>query len=262
MIKSVISSLVLVLAVSGCSSKFVSHDALAEDPQKSRYSMAQDRAPKAQLNANQIEETTPRVEPRSKHGNKSPYTVNGKSYRIMATAEGYSEEGIASWYGAKFHGHSTSNGEIFDMNKISAAHKTLPLPTWVKVTNLDNGESINVRVNDRGPFHGGRIIDLSYAAAVKLGFQDKGTARVKVETLSGPALDNPVYYLQVGAFSSKDSAQNLQKQLKSQLEAPVKVTHDSLYRVRIGPLTYSEALKLQARIAKTELGKPLLVAGR
>lgn len=248
-----------LVTVTSCSSRFVAGDQLSDDPQASRYSIAQDRAPDTALAAHQIETTEPRKEPLSKHGNKSPYTVNGKTYRIMASADGYREEGIASWYGAKFHGHTTSNGEIFDMNKISAAHKTLPLPTWVKVTNLDNGKSINIRVNDRGPFHGGRIIDLSYAAAVKLDYQDKGVARVRVETISGAELDTHSYFVQVGAFSQKESAVNLKKRLAGELKDDVDVYKDKLYRVRIGPVQYDRALALQKKYTGSELGKPLII---
>lgn len=251
----------ITLGLTGCSSKFVSHDQMAEDPQASRYSIAQDRAPDVALAYDDIALTTPRKEPLSKHGNKSPYTVNGKTYRIMSSSDGYREKGIASWYGAKFHGHATSNGETFDMNKISAAHKTLPLPTWVRVTNLNNGKSINVRVNDRGPFHGGRIIDLSYAAAVKLGYQDKGTAEVLVEVLTGNDLDTSSYFVQVGAFSKKDSANALKNRLTGETREKVGVYRDGdLFRVRIGPVKYDEAIQLQTQFTKPEFGKPLVVA--
>ena len=123
-------------------------------------------------------------EPRSRYGNRSPYKVLGKSYKVRDSAEGYVERGTASYYGNKFHGRRTSNLEVYDMYAFTAAHKSLPLPSFARVTNLDNGRSVVVRVNDRGPFHGNRIIDLSYAAAVKLGYRDKGTARVEVRGLS------------------------------------------------------------------------------
>lgn len=122
--------------------------------------------------------------PRSRYGNRSPYTVLGKSYRVRDSAEGYVEQGQASYYGNKFHGRRTSNLEVYDMYAMTAAHKTLPLPSFARVTNLDNGKSVVVRVNDRGPFHAGRVIDLSYAAAVKLGYRNQGTARVEVRGLS------------------------------------------------------------------------------
>ena len=130
-----------------------------------------------------IPEPEVRDEPRARTGNRD-YAVLGKKYRVLDDHEGYSEEGGASYYGKKFHGRRTSSGEVYDMYAFSAAHKSLPLPSFARVTNLDNGKSVVVRVNDRGPFHKGRIIDLSYAAAVKLGYRERGTARVRVEALS------------------------------------------------------------------------------
>jgi rare lipoprotein A len=129
----------------------------------------------------------PRIsdEPRSPVGNRSPYTVLGKKYHVMDRVEGYVEEGTASYYGSKFHGRRTSNQEVYDMYAFTAAHKSLPLPSFARVTNLDNGQSVVVRVNDRGPFHSGRVIDLSYAAAVKLGITQRGTGRVQVRALTG-----------------------------------------------------------------------------
>ena len=130
-----------------------------------------------------IPEPEVRAEPRSRAGNKS-YSVLGKRYHVLDSAHGYAEEGLASYYGKKFHGRRTSSQEVYDMYAFTAAHKTLPLPSFARVTNLDNGRSVVVRVNDRGPFHAGRVIDLSYAAAVKLGYRDRGTARVRVEALT------------------------------------------------------------------------------
>jgi rare lipoprotein A len=124
------------------------------------------------------------AEPRSKVGNRKTYSVLGRKYEVLDSAQGYAETGVASFYGKKFHGRRTSNLEVYDMYAFSAAHKTLPLPSFVRVTNLDNGKSVIVRVNDRGPFHSGRIIDLSYAAATKLGYVRQGTARVEVRALT------------------------------------------------------------------------------
>jgi len=121
--------------------------------------------------------------PRSPVGNRSTYTVLGKQYRVMDSQRGYVEKGTASYYGKKFHGRRTSNLEVYDMYAFTAAHKTLPLPSFARVTNLDNGQSVVVRVNDRGPFHEGRIIDLSYAAAIKLGITKRGTGHVEVRAL-------------------------------------------------------------------------------
>jgi rare lipoprotein A len=148
-----------------------------------------------------IPEPDVRDEPHSRYGNRSPYTVLGKTYRVLDSAEGYDETGIASYYGNKFHGRRTSNLEVYDMYAFTAAHKTLPLPSFARVTNLANGRSVIVRVNDRGPFHDGRIIDLSYAAAVKLGVDRTGTARVEVQGLM-PGEDAHVGYDAVASATS------------------------------------------------------------
>ncbi len=142
-----------------------------------------DGGPAIPPDVSHLVEPVPTDEPRARYGNRSPYTVLGKSYHVMDDAEGYVERGIASWYGSKFHGRATSSLEPYDMYQFSAAHKSLPLPTHARVTNLENGRSVVVRVNDRGPFHEGRVIDLSYAAAVKLGVHVNGTAPVEVRAL-------------------------------------------------------------------------------
>lgn len=144
----------------------------------------QDSAPDGLPDVDLIPEPEVSNEPRSRYGNRSPYVVLGKSYSVLPSAEGYDGTGIASFYGSKFHGRRTSSLEVYDMYAFSAAHKTLPLPSYARVTNLSNGKSVVVRVNDRGPFHDGRVIDLSYAAAVKLGVDRTGTARVEVRGLS------------------------------------------------------------------------------
>ena len=131
-----------------------------------------------------IREPVVTAEARSRVGNKSPYSVLGKQYRVLDRVDGYVEQGTASYYGNKFHGRRTSNQEVYDMYAYSAAHKSLPLPSFARVTNLDNGKSVVVRVNDRGPFHEGRVIDLSYAAAVRLGITQRGTGRVEVRALT------------------------------------------------------------------------------
>ncbi len=143
-----------------------------------------DRYPDQEVDFSDAQEPNPRMEPRSQYGNHSPYQVLGKKYQVLERAEGYKEQGLASWYGVKFHGRLTSSREPYDMYAFTAAHKTLPLPAYARVTNLDNGISVIVRVNDRGPFHAGRIIDLSYAAANKLGILARGTGRVEVEAIT------------------------------------------------------------------------------
>src|SRR5690606_30372050 len=122
--------------------------------------------------------------PRSRYGNGPTYKVLGRTYRVLRDTEGFAETGLASYYGQKFHGRRTSNQEVYDMYAFTAAHKSLPLPSFARVTNLENGKSVVVRVNDRGPFHDGRVVDLSYAAAVKIGVHPRGTARVEVRALS------------------------------------------------------------------------------
>lgn len=169
--------ILLVVAFAGCSTP-------------SRYSMDTDAAPDTELDVSELPDPIPVYEPKSRGGNKPSYEVWGKTYHVLPTAEGYKERGGASWYGAKFHGHKTSNGETYNMYEMSAAHKSLPLPTYAKVTNLDNGRSVIVRINDRGPFHEGRIIDLSYAAAKKLGYYRSGVANVEVEAITVPQYPN------------------------------------------------------------------------
>lgn len=152
--------------------------------QSDRYRHRQDHGPDAPpIDVSKIPEPVPKAEPRSRYGNKPTYSVLGRSYRVLPSARGYVERGLASWYGSKFHGYMTSSFEPYDMYGFSAAHKTLPLPSYARVTNLENGKSVVVRVNDRGPFHEGRVIDLSYAAAVKIGVWPNGTARVEVRAI-------------------------------------------------------------------------------
>lgn len=213
-------------------------------------------------------DAVPRNEPRSKYGNPDSYVVFGKRYHTMKTAAGYSERGVASWYGKKFHGRKTSSGEIYDMYQMSAAHKGLPLPTYVQVRNLENDRVAVVRVNDRGPFHDNRIIDLSYAAALKLGMTEKGTAFVEVRALdgngrpaapvqaaapaSGPAPtpgDGAGVYLQVGAFQDRNNAQRLAERLDSAIGGQVRISaadgsNGTIHRVQVGPLASVEAADL------------------
>ncbi|MBW6391519.1 septal ring lytic transglycosylase RlpA family protein [Billgrantia antri] len=148
-----------------------------------RYAMSGDAYPQDPPDVSQIPDAVPRVEAPSRGGNRPVYEVWGKTYRVLPDARGYVRQGTASWYGEKFHGYATSNGEIYDMYKMSAAHRSLPLPTYARVTNQDNGRSVIVRVNDRGPFHSDREIDLSYAAAARLDILERGTGRVKVEAI-------------------------------------------------------------------------------
>lgn len=240
--------------------------------QASRYSRDRDGAPLRAIRADEVADAVPRADPILAAGNRSPYSVSGVEYRILEDHSDYREQGIASWYGAKFDGHETSNGEIFDVYAASAAHKTLPIPVYARVTNLENGREVIVRVNDRGPFHSERLIDLSYGAAVKLGFADQGTARVEVAVIDITGADDRrdapaghYRFLQLGAFGSQESAQQLQATLQAFVQAPVFVSEvdvsgDILYRVRIGPVSNGEELALvqqQLRDGGYPEGQPL-----
>ncbi len=227
-----------------------------------------DHAPVGQPDWTAIAQPVPRHEPLAAYGNRSPYSVLGKSYRVLDDPRGYRERGIASWYGAKFHGRATSSMEPYDMCAFTAAHKTLPLPSYARVTHLDNGRSIIVRVNDRGPFHDGRVIDLSYVAALALGVYQTGTARVEVEAIvpggappraipasvAGPANGEGQVFVQLGAFGERDNARALQRRLRDAGEKAEVVRGEGgsgrLYRVRLGPFANAAA----AERARARLG--------
>ncbi len=243
----------------------------------SRYSHRHDGAPREARDVSQIPDARPKAEPRSRYGNPRTYTVNGRTYRVMDSAAGYVERGIASWYGRKFHGHRTSSGETYDMYGMTAAHTRLPLPTYVQVTNLQNGRTVVVKVNDRGPFHPNRLIDLSYAAAKKLGIVATGTGLVEVRAIDPRNWHKPAnravtrsrvpvrygLYLQVGAFSSRTNAENLRRRLDD--FGPVAIQRvakrrQSLYRVRIGPLdSVEEADRLAERLIAAGFDSPHVV---
>ncbi len=237
----------------------------------SRYDLTHDVAPSGDFDASSVPDAVPRWEPLSPQGNYSPYTVRGVTYTLLDKAEGYVEEGIASWYGLKFHGELTSNGEIYNMYHLTAAHKTLPLPAFLKVTNLTNGQQIVVRVNDRGPFHEGRIIDLSYAAAKKLGFADAGTANVRLEAVtvtpensdarSAQAQNVLAYFVQIAALSNQDAAKKLIDRLREEgLSGFVAKSIDKIYRVRLGPYErQTQAEEVKERLAGSGLGKPIVI---
>tara|TARA_R110001592_G_scaffold138892_3_gene358460 strand:- start:816 stop:1718 length:903 start_codon:yes stop_codon:yes gene_type:complete len=290
--KGIILSATLLL-LAACSSSPTSTTSSSGTPpmsasdayQASRYDIQQDRASSQLLDPAQIREVIPMRETRTSAGNKSPYTVNGKTYRVMQSEQGYRERGFASWYGEKFHGHKTSNGEIYDMFQLSAAHKSMPLPGFVRVTNLENNRSIVVRVNDRGPFHSERIIDLSYAAAYMLGFDNKGTAMVEVEaivptlaaTTESPRPPSPAALapqqpgggaiLQVGAFSDLQAAQQLTMKLQKMTSRPVFIRsveigeeRELIHRVRVGPIPSADEIgRITDSVVAADLGRPYTV---
>ena len=274
----------ILLAMMACSS---APAPIPESPNAGRYTISQDRAPTRIVDLASIPEVIPEPLNRTGAGNRSPYTVLGKSYEVMPTEEGYNERGVASWYGEKFHGHKTSNGEVFDMFLASAAHKSLPIPSFLRVTNLDNNRSIVVRVNDRGPFHGDRVIDLSYAAAVKLGYADRGTARVQLESIiaTGTFGDRVVRaansggnetlrvnstdskYLQVGAFSDLSAAQEVTSRVEEITSLPVFIrtvntsNNKILHRVRVGPISDpGQIQRVSESVVAANLGSPYTVS--
>jgi rare lipoprotein A len=211
-----------------------------------------------------LPEPKPIREPLSLRGNPEQYEVWGQTYQVNRGMTEYKEIGIASWYGQKFHGHETSNGERFDVYQFSAAHKSLPLPAYVRVTNLENQKSLVVRVNDRGPFHGNRIIDLSYAAAVRLGFADSGTAKVQIEMLAAPIMDNDYRTLQVGAFSSAASASSFKQKLAALFNEKVYVNQENrggqiLHKVRIGPVSPSRINEIQTTLQQNQYNSGLIL---
>jgi len=254
--------------------------------QASRYDIQQDRGPSGGLDVSQVREVIPGPVRRTSAGNRSPYTVNGRTYQVMRSEEGYRERGFASWYGEKFHGHKTSNGEIYDMFQLSAAHKSMPIPGFLRVTNLENNRSIIVRVNDRGPFHSDRVLDLSYAAAYMLDFHNKGTAMVEIEAIVPPAAPTladqsvPVQrapapvsmaggtgqFLQVGAFSDLRAAEQLSQKLRALTTRPVFIRsvenedQQSLHRVRVGPIPdAAELARITDSVVAADLGRPYAV---
>ena len=220
--------------------------------------------------AEAVVEAMPAADPISKMGNKSPYEVFGQQYTVMPSADGYSEEGIASWYGMKFQGRRTSNGEIFDVYKATAAHKSLPLPSYLRVTNLENEASMIVRVNDRGPFVGNRLIDVSYGVAVKLGFAEQSTARVRLEHISVDGRDDwrgtlasNYLMLQVGAYQLRSSANQVAARVQSILGegfdvkvSSVQHAEETIFRVRVGPVDSPEQVsQLQELLVENGLSK-------
>lgn len=257
-------------------------------PQSERYHQDRDDGPSAPpIDVAKIPEPVPKAEPRSRYGNKDTYSVLGRTHHVLPSASGYVERGIASWYGNKFHGFMTSSFEPYDMYQFSAAHKTLPLPSYARVTNLDNGKSVVVRVNDRGPFHENRLIDLSYAAAVKIGIWPKGTGLVEVRAIDPAHPDagarqpapsaraplqagggEPRIYLQLGAFGERANAERVAADavragVGNVGIQTVVVAGRTVHRVRIGPLADVDAAdSMTARIERLGLDEPRVTIER
>jgi rare lipoprotein A len=252
----------------------------------SRGGYYQDDGPhdRPRVDVSKVPDAVPRNDPVNQR-NSQPYSVFGVTYRPLASARGYRERGVASWYGKKFDGKLTSNGERYDMYAMTAAHKTLPLPSYVRVRNLNNGQSVIVRVNDRGPFRENRLIDLSYAAAARLGIIGTGTGIVEVEGLSADepvtqvasrptlpdiipkavASDSPRLYLQLGAFSLRENAESLRNRLLAANLKPVHIEPGEregapVWRVRLGPVaSVEESDQLGARVQAQGMPAPIVI---
>ena len=227
----------------------------------------------------EIPDAVPKEEAHSKYGNPDSYEVFGKTYYVLDSSKGFKQKGDASWYGTKFHGRRASSGETYNMYAMTAAHKTLPLPTYVEVKNLDNGRTAIVKVNDRGPFHDGRIIDLSYAAATKLGVVASGTAPVEIRAIDSKAADtrnakgvdseyvddNGKLYVQIAAFSTEANALKLISDLREKNFQSARIHVDKasgklVYRVRIGPVpTSNVAEKVLAQLKQINLNNAKIV---
>jgi len=251
-----------LLALAACS-------VTAQRPPMPTGQAAPPAAPAPPPRADAVPDAVPRVEPRSAHGNPPFYDVLGRRYYVLATADGYLDRGVASWYGPTFHGGNTSSGEPYDMYAMTAAHKTLPLPCYARVTNLRNGRSVVVRINDRGPFVANRLIDLSYSAAAKLDMIRDGTTLVEVRALTPSVPDvltrtsaqpPPALYVQAGAFTDQQNAQRLLARLRAAglerafIALPLQ-NGAHLYRVRLGPVeSVAQFDELTARL--NALGVP------
>src|SRR5688572_25786651 len=256
----------LLLLLTGCSStppyEAPSPEAPPPAEPRSRGGYHKDDGPHENPPANlaQVPDAVPRVEPLHPYANR-PYTVFGRDYQPLARLQPFRQRGLASWYGKRFHGKKTASGEIYDMYAMTAAHPTLPIPSYVRVTHVASGRSVVVRVNDRGPFHPGRVIDLSYAAALRLGYIQAGSAQVEVESI---ILEEKAVWLQIGAFASRENAESLRARIAQEL-AGVKdrlevLLAGNLWRLQVGPYGSRDDARPVAERIETQLKlKPLIV---
>ena len=284
-----LTTLLLGLSLSGCGSLPKHTSGLPAPPPSTPE---KDGAPINPPNVMNVPDAVPRVEPRSRYGNPKSYVVMGKEYRVLPHGRNYVERGGASWYGTKFHGQRTSSGEPYDLYGMTAAHRSLPIPSYARVTNLANNKSVVVRINDRGPFHSKRIIDLSYTAAMKLDIFGHGTGQVEVRAIDplaarsadasaiksdtnsrapqrtetrAPAANNKNLYLQVGAFSKQRNASDLVARLQRAEFTDLRITPSSsrkstVYRVLIGPLASAEAAEhISTRLTQAGIELPQIV---
>lgn len=243
-----------LLIASGCASvqQWIGADASVDEVASASEEVPDGPPLIASIDVASIPVPKAQPEPLAQYGNPESYEVDGVTYRVEPVGAGFTELGTASWYGRKFHGQLTSSGEPFDMFQFTAAHKTMPIPAWIRVTNVENDQSLVVRVNDRGPFKEDRVLDLSWAAAERLGFADQGTAKVRYEVLTVPTSDaaliaNPLAkpaqaIFQVTAVSTEIQAQKVAEQIRRAVpedQATVRVESNGtgLFRVQVLPIT-------------------------
>jgi len=243
-----------LLIASGCASvqQWIGADASVDEVASASEEVPDGPPLIASIDVASIPEPKAQPEPLAQYGNPESYEVDGVTYRVEPVGAGFTELGTASWYGRKFHGQLTSSGEPFDMFQFTAAHKTMPIPAWIRVTNVENDQSLVVRVNDRGPFKEDRVLDLSWAAEERLGFADQGTAKVRYEVLTVPTSDaaliaNPLAkpaqaIFQVTAVSTEIQAQKVAEQIRRAVpedQATVRVESNGtgLFRVQVLPIT-------------------------
>jgi len=257
-------ALLLLLFLAGCASAPPYEESRPVKPPpepQSKGGYYKDDGPgdKPPANLAQLPDAQPKAEPLHRYANR-PYKVFGTDYAPLARVQPFRQRGVASWYGKRFHGQKTASGELYDMYAMTAAHPTLPIPSYVRVTHIGNGRSVVVRVNDRGPFHSARIIDLSYAAAYKLGYIQAGSAQVEVESIV-PGSD---VYVQVGAFSSRESAESLRTRVANELawltETVQVLMAGNLWRLHVGPYRSQDDARSAAERIEAALNlKPLVV---
>ena len=287
--------LLLLLLLAGCAGSPPRESPVQETKRPGGYYKDDGPEDKVPGNLASIPDAEPRAEPLNRFANR-PYEVFGKRYVPLAAVQPFRERGLASWYGKRFHGQKTSSGERYDMYAMSAAHKTLPIPSYARVTRVATGRSVIVRINDRGPFHDGRVIDLSYAAAYRLGIIGTGSGEVEVEAIVPgqaeparaavapvpvdaasvqPVTATPLeqqalpsvaaapargIFLQVGAFASRDNAEKLRARVASSAQPGELVQLDSLWRVQLGPYGSQDEARSAAERLEPTLGlKPLVV---
>ncbi len=261
------------LALAGCSSSPSAHARGASTVTASKGGYYLDDGPEANPPANldSVPDAVPRREPLHRFANRT-YVALGNTYTPHTEYRPYNEEGIASWYGRRFHGKKTSSGELYDMYAMTAAHPTLPIPSYARVTALKNGRSVVVRINDRGPFHSNRLIDLSYTAAHKLGYLGQGSTRVRVESIDPAASgieDEAVrdgLYLQVGAFGQPENAQKLLQRVQSELALDTArarvVLIGTLHRVQIGPYANEDEAQVDRARVRERLDMKAVIVRR